>query len=128
MRGIGVTILRPDGYDRWGDCTNGGVTSRSRSEGKYFVLFDEALPEGNYTLEQAMTNPDIVPLRVVRRRLGGGEYLHVEPWERCPEGHCGYMAGGNFAYSSDSRFSALCDYPLSVHDRSEAPEFYRSMD
>lgn len=29
------------------------------------------------------------------------------------------MAGGNFVYTSDGRFRAVCQYPISVHDRVE---------
>ena len=46
-------------------------------------------------------------------------YVHAEPVDK-PEGKVGPMFGGNFIYTSDSRFPN--DYPIPVHDRFETPE------
>ena len=118
MKGLSVNIYRSD----LGDCTNGGVTSPARAGGRIFVVFDEWLRGGNYTLGECTGNPGIVCLRVVRRRIRGAEYLHLEPMHGNPEGCAGPMAGGNFAYTSDSRFHDLSDRPLPVHDRFETWE------
>lgn len=99
------------------DCTNGGVTSKNER-----VL---VLPEGvEATPEQLMGKLPI--LKIVRRNIGGKPYLHAEPVNRPGKGSIGsWMAGGNFIYSCDSRFREwICEYPVSVHDRTETPEQY----
>jgi len=50
--------------------------------------------------------------------------VHAEPLEAPPLGGVGWMFGGNFIYSCDSRFQALCGYPIPVHDRCETVEQY----
>lgn len=121
MRGISVNIYRPD----MGDCTNGGVTSPARAEGKIFVVFDEAIERGNWDLAECEDNEKIVCLKVVRRWTGTpNEYLHLEPMFGRPEGQAGPMAGGNYAGSSDSRFRDVSPYPLPIHDRWETWEQY----
>ena len=78
------------------------------------------------------TKENEVYLVIIRRNLFGGEYLHVEPRINgktlCPDGWIGGMMGGNFVYSSDSRFRQISPYPLPVHDRFETQKFYNSMD
>jgi hypothetical protein len=119
MRGISVDIFR----GRLCDCTNSGVTHPERAEGKTFVVFDESIERGNFVLEKCLAEPErYICLKVVRRWVGQpNEYMHVEPINQ-PEGKIGPMAGGNFVYSSDSRFPGR--YPLSVHDRFETQEQY----
>lgn len=117
MRGIQVHIFRSD----LGDCTNKGVTSPERAQGKTFVVFDEALPQGNWSLEECQNDPRFVCLKIVRRWVGQpNEYLHLEPMR--PPGGGNSMAGGNYVGSSDSRFRELSRYPLPVHDRFETAE------
>ena len=101
MKGIYVDILRGK-YES----TNGGA-----STGKDEAFFP--CEGGNCEPKEG----DLI-LKLVRRNLTEGEYLHVEPMER-PKGMNGPMAGGNFAYSSDSRFRRVCMYPVSIHDRFE---------
>lgn len=116
IRGLGVSIYRPD---RLGDCTAGGVTSPEHAAGKYFIVFDEALGEGNWTLEECQDKPNVVCLKVVRRNLSRGPYVHLEPMFP-PAGKKGPpMDGGNLAYTSDSRFVRISQYPLTIHDRYE---------
>lgn len=98
-----VSVLRSSG-----DCTNGGVTSTNSS-----VIL---VPEGAVAPKDAT----LPVLKVVRRNIGGVDYLHAEPITPCPENHIGYMAGENFVYSSDARYQEwVCQYPISVHDRTE---------
>lgn len=128
MRGIGVSVLRDSELERkYGESSNGGVTAPENATDKFFVLFDEVFNDrynrGNHVLAESQGNPNVVCLKVVRRDMGGGRYLHVEPMEQ-PEGMIGPMAGGCFVYSSDSRFRALSSYPLAVHDRFETSEQY----
>lgn len=96
-----------------GDCTNGGVSSRTDS----FDLFASHLSfaqVADYCLEKGIGVNKALKL-VYREHL---DYIHAEPiigrgrW---------YMAGGNFVKSSDSRFKDLTGigYPVPVHDRTE---------
>ena len=102
---------------RWlGDCTNGGVSA-------IFPTLYLEHPEGPFMVD------DDAPalIRIVERKLPWKDapYLHVEAVNdpRHHDGvHVGPMFGGNFVYSSDSRFPA--DYPLPVHDRYETQEQY----
>jgi hypothetical protein len=57
------------------------------------------------------------PVRIVRRQLAGGEYIHAEPFEP------GFYAfGGSFVFCSDSRVRALNKYPIPLHDRDMSKE------
>lgn len=126
LRGMHVSILRDA---RLSDCTGGGVTSAQHGA-------TSALLVGDGVPEIFEAQPGDVVLMVVRRRLNGGPlgsgapytYVHAEPIEH-PEGMVGPMAGGNFVYSCDSRFrSAVCAYPIAVHDRFETPAAMASWD
>jgi hypothetical protein len=60
---------------------------------------------------------------VTRDLAGIGEYLHAEPVDgerdaRREGKTVGPMFGGNFVYTSDSRFPNK--YPIPVHDRWES--------
>jgi len=113
-KGMMVTVLR----NSMGNFTNGGVTSQATS----FLLVGEGVPE---VFEESPRVPTLV---LVRRWAGTpNEYLHAEPLVQ-PEGGIGPMAGGNFVYSTDSRFRDLCPYPISVHDRFETVAQYASYD
>jgi hypothetical protein len=68
-------------------------------------------------IPELFTAGDMPIVKLVRRSIGGNEYLHAEPIEPCPSHRRGYMAGGNFIYTSDSRFPNR--YPIAVHDRTE---------
>lgn len=117
VRGLRVDVLKPNGSD----CTNGGVTSRFGT----FVLVNPAVPLGTV----APTEADARTLKVVKRTIGGRLYVHAEPLAPPPDGHIGWMAGGNFIHTSDSRYYELTGvpYPISVHDRSETPELYAAL-
>lgn len=98
-----------------GDCTNGGISSRYNR----LLLVCE---EGFETIDES--NPPENLVKIVTRHLFGEEYKHIEPVAR-PDGNCvGWMAGGNIAYTCDSRFSRMSQYPLSIHDRQETQEQY----
>lgn len=123
MSGVSVQILRSNI-----DCTNGGISSPARSEGKIYVVFDPAIRRGNYSLDDARNNPKIVPLVVVRRESVRGEYLHLEPMDGTPGDHAGPMFGGNYGHSpGDSRFADVSQYPLPIHDRSETWQDYDAL-
>lgn len=109
MKTIPVSVYRTL---RLGDCSNGAPSSRADT--MYLACED-----GWFNRPE----DDTCTLRLVRRRLFGGEYLHAEPVCRKPEGSVGPMFGGNFIFSSDSRFPS--DYPIPIHDRYETPETYQ---
>ena len=105
--GMLVSVYKADGDS---DHTNGGVTSQY----KEFVLLGMAGP--------FIPGKDAaISLRLVKRIIGNKEYIHAEPVER-PEDKVGPMWGGNFVYSSDSRFSEVSPYPIPVHDRFETTQ------
>lgn len=112
--GLRVDIYRNarSGYD----CTNGGVSSKA-VEG---ILVGDGIEGPNEPREGQ------VVFRLVKRMLGGKPYFHAEPDVPVPAGHVGYMFGGNFLYTSDSRLRRICEYPIPIHDRSEVP--HRGMD
>lgn len=101
---------------RFGDCTNGGISSR----------FSELLivcEDGPRKID--LDNPPENACKMVKRHLFGQDCYHIEPLNR-PTG-AGWMAGGNFAYTSDSRFSAMCGKTcnaISIHDRQETWDQY----
>lgn len=60
---------------------------------------------------------DAPAVRIVRRQLEGGEYIHAEPLQ------AGFYAfGGTFIACSDSRIRALNKYPIPLHDRDMSKE------
>jgi hypothetical protein len=61
-------------------------------------------------------------VKVVTRKLYDGEYKHIEPYKKASG--VGYMSGGSYASTSDSRFSKISKYPLAIHDRDESQEDY----
>lgn len=65
--------------------------------------------------EDPLTRPAV---KIVKRELSNGPYLHAEPLEK-PTGKTGPMFGGCFIYSSDSRFRKISAYPIPLHDRFE---------
>lgn len=111
QKALRVSIFRPADM---GDCTNDGVTGLKRNAQDVFLL---GVPDGNYDqaelVERLKSGESIVVLQLVRRRFGAETYVHAVPFlEGRPT-----AAGGNFVYTSDSRFrAAVCPYPISVHD------------
>lgn len=105
---------------RWGlqSCTN-GITSKKDQ----LLLVDESIC-APFPVEN-----DEVYLVLIRRTIGGQNYVHAEerlngkPLHSNEEGT--YMAGGNFIYTSDSRFPN--QYPISVHDRFEDWKTYEAL-
>jgi hypothetical protein len=65
---------------------------------------------------------------LVYREMGEGERLvHVEPFE--PARGVGFMAGGTFVATSDSRWRELVGFygAVAFHDQDETPEQYRAL-
>ena len=106
-----VSPLRGDN-----DCTLNGVTSPTRKdEFRWFLLLDEKEPV------PANVTPDTCLLRLERRL--NGTYPTAYPIKIDADGTprtVRGMAGGNFVWTSDSRFrSQVCEFPIPVHDRVE---------
>lgn len=100
MKGLIVEVYRNESFC---DCTNGGISSKHDR----FLLVGEGVAE--------VEESDNLPvLKLVKRIIGGEVYKHVQP---LTEGKEWFMFGGNFVYSSDSRFPNA--YPLKIHDRLE---------
>jgi len=102
MKGIIVSVLRNAEFP---DSTLGGVSSKLAR----FVLV------GNGVAEVFSPTEEMPALRLVRREIGGREYLHCEPLEKPKD--CYVMFGGNYVVTSDSRFPNR--YPIPIHDRFE---------
>lgn len=108
-KGLAVNVYR---IPEWGDMSNKGVTSRCST----FVLTWDDMPAECQVFEVTERRPELV---LVRRKLmhQQPEYLHARPADETRH----TMMGGTFIYSSDSRFRAVSDYPIPVHDRVETP-------
>ena len=102
-----VTIYRPE----YGDCSNGGASSPKNK--KTLVVPCE---RGNLT-EEDVANGGYVVLEPKEPYLKGHGYpIRLEPRGQVGRG----MFGGNFAYSSDSRFGEEYGHtPLPIFDRVE---------
>ena len=108
MKGLYLNIMRTAGYP---DCTNGGLSSKNN---KIWVK----CPRGNVDVAEADEND--VPVFDIC--LGRNNHLSLVPTNSGKM----YMAGGNLANTSDSRWSeyieSLCGYrhsAISIHDRTE---------
>lgn len=77
----------------------------------------DALLVGEGIPEIFESDDDRPVLKLVTRKFRDRTYMHVEPVAECPPDMRGWMAGGAFVYTSDSRFPN--PYPLSLHDRAE---------
>lgn len=111
---IPVRVLRGN----VGDCTNGGISSNND------VLY-VVCPDGYINIDLDETREPVV--QVVKRTILGRDIYHVEPVKKVPSGHVGWMAGGNYCTSCDSRFTELVDGmygAVAIHDRSESQEMY----
>jgi len=113
--GLLVSVLRDAGG---GDCTGGGLSSRYTQ----FVIVNVEGP-----IDSDARSPP-----VILEAHAQGKYVRIVPavymppgkWMRDPRW---WMMGGNFAYTSDSRFSEACERLLghsfygavAVHDRWE---------
>lgn len=107
MKGMIVSVYSNPTYRK---CANGGPSE----EAEEMLLVGDDVP--------GIFEADDLPIVVLKKKTYQREYYYVEPIEPVPSGRSGYMMGGSFIYSSDSRFRSLgAGYPLPVHDRTEAP-------
>ena len=98
MKGLLVYILKNGSL---GDCTNGGLSSKVDKA----VLIGCGMPEIFEPSEDA-------PALYLKEWYGS--YKAVPSLD-----DSGYMFGGNYVETSDSRFSTICGHPIKIHDRQE---------
>lgn len=118
MKALALEVYRTR---RLSDCTNGGVTSTHDT-----ILVEH--PDGYIEVDEK--NPPENLMCVVKRFFAGREIYHLEPVVE-PEG-AGWMFGGNYAATSDSRFDELIGGmygAVAVHDRQETwDQYYSNLD
>ena len=102
VEGITANVYK----DGKGDCTNGGISSGRNS---LIVICDNGPTEASDIRDCVYID---------KQGIGRNEYIKAKPLY-CPDRW--YMAGGNFLYTSDSRFREITgiSYPVSIHDRYE---------
>ena len=107
MYGLPVNVLRSE-YD----CTVGGLTSRVN---RCWLITDDP----NHL--EIKDETDLLQLK--KQVIGGSLYLRAVPVQAPQDAaqRRGPMMGGNFIWSSDSRFREINEYPIPVHDRWEYP-------
>lgn len=91
MKGMLVNTLRSARVD----CTNGGVSAR----------FNEFVLTGENVAEVFEPKSDAPELKLVYR--ANLDYYHAEPVNGKRPHSVGWMFGGNYIVSSDSRFKSL---------------------
>ena len=99
-----------------GDSTNNGISSRYD---RLLCICEDGFIDVNEK------NPPENLVKIVRREMFGGPVYHIEPVIK-PTG-AGWMAGGNYAATSDSRFSEMIGGmygALAIHDRQESWEMH----
>ena len=101
-----------------GNCSNGGI-SQYHNQVTIVSDVDECQIFDTYPVDELCR-----PIVVIKKRIiGGEEYVYAEPIDNPDKGNIGWMAGGTFIYSCDSRFSRhFSKYPIPLHDRQETRE------
>lgn len=112
---LNINVLRNN--NNWGDTTNNGVSSRYNHLS--LITENEML---NYTGETKN-----VVVRIDRQLFGKimPVLVPLELYNEYKSNKLPIMFGGNFGYTSDSRFN--WDYPLPIHDRVESWEEYETL-
>ena len=115
MRAISIGVYR-HGKE---DCTNGGISSKFND---LLCLCDDG------PIHVDMENPPENLVQIIKRDLFGQVLYHIEPVADPVE--TGWMMGGNYASSSDARFSRLIGGmygAVAIHDRQESQELYEML-
>lgn len=113
MRALPIDVYRHGKNDY----TNGGVSSRFS---ELLLLCDR----GFINIDEE--NPPENAVKLVKRHLFGRDVYSIEPLKK-PEG-AGWMMGGNYGATSDSRFSEMLGGmygAVAIHDRQETWADYR---
>lgn len=105
-----------------GDCTNHGVSENRNS---LWLCSDEVTKQDVLDFLESEDNKSysMDDFVFTERRTNVGGYLNIVPM-KYKDTNVWNMCGGNFLYSSDSRFREFTGsrYPLSIHDRVESRE------
>ena len=115
MKGLSASIYQSKEI---GNCSNKGISSKCKS----VILVGDGIPE----IFEADDHSPAVRL-VKRSGIGrnGSTYTHAEPVKGKDPKAIGWMDGGCFISSSDSRFPS--DYPIPLHDRQESQQLYDTL-
>ncbi|SRR6266487_5231896 len=106
MKGLHASIYESKSY---GNCSNGGISSYSKN----VTLVGNGIPEIFAADEEA-------PAVWVEPWFG---HYRAMPMKGKNPKNIGWMFGGSFAYTSDSRMPG--HQPIPLHDRQETVEQYR---
>lgn len=117
MKGLVCSIFESKAH---GNCSNFGVSDRFKRVTLCpdpDALCDFGIPE----IFEADSDAPAVVLRTIR--LGADrEHVYAVPVELMESGTGGWMFGGSFIYTSDSRFPL--GHPIPLHDRVEVGNDY----
>jgi hypothetical protein len=105
----------------FGNCSNNGISKWN----KEVTIISDINECAVFDIDPAsqLSRPLVV---IKHKRIGGEDYVYAEPLEE-PEG-VGWMMGGCFIYSCDSRFRRhFSKYPIPLHDRQETQEQYEQL-
>lgn len=112
LKGLHCSIFKAAG---WGDCSNNGISNHV----KEVTLVGPGIPE---IFEPSEDAPAV---RCRNRVVYGKTYTHAIPIDGKNPENVGWMMGGCFIWTSDSRFPA--DYPIPLHDRQETYKQYKML-
>lgn len=102
-----------------GNCSNNGMSAKYKD---VLLIFDE---EEAQIFEESEDRPTV---KIMKKYIGGQEYIYAVPINPPKKGMVGYIMGGCFIYTSDSRFRRyVSPYPVPLHDRTETPEEYEML-
>lgn len=91
-------------------CSNNGISEKYNEA--YLICNDGYIDINEDNLPKNL-------VKVVTKNVFGEEYKHIEPYAEKPSHKVGYMFGGCYCASGDSRFRKISKYPLPLHDRTE---------
>ena len=111
-KGLICSILQSKGC---GNCSNNGISSKHKA----VVLVGDDIPE---VFDEI---PEIPAVRIDVKRANGEARVRAIPIDGKDPQKVGWMFGGTFVWTSDSRFPA--NYPIPLHDRQEAVELNEAM-
>ncbi len=106
-----------------GNCSNNGISAFHKS-----VTIVSDIRECQI-FETTPHDELIRPLVVIKKKVVcGEEHVYAEPIDDSEPGNVGWMMGGSFIWSSDSRFSEhFSKQPIPLHDRQESQEQYERL-
>lgn len=99
VKGLSCGVLT---NKEFGDCSNNGISKNQNS----LLLIGVNIPK-------------VFEAKDIRECVTLDSYISYIRCKPVVYKNKHYMAGGNFIYSSDSRFSDINPYPIAIHDRLE---------